>query len=337
MFFRLKRKIDDFLSLKLSSTTANDIQLYLDDIFNDPEFIFWQNTLHVGYYMIRVRADFEYKYFFNILDIAYKPPHLNTKYQRASIPYDTMLYCCSCERRELLTYNPYTDIVYGLKVALYETIDDLRDNILYKHNPNKMFFDPMDLRINKNFNKKVTYSIWVVTKDMNLVRLVPFKYHDFQIYDQRMALNFFNNRSYGDYDIQAIIELYNFLGNEFLNLPNDNDKFKYLFSAHATNSICKLDNYFGVSYPSVRCDGAGINLAIKPTAIVKDYLRCIEIGTFDLICKNNQLFFENILTHFNLEPGNSPSSLLELSISNNKKGIKEMILREYPPFRIYKN
>ena len=179
----LHEEIDFLTSADISKLSVDEIKKSMNEIFSKIFFINF--NLHPGYYVIRVRPDFEYSNYVNIRELSYKPKHLNHSYQRASVPYDTMFYCCSCERRERegeKTLFPYTDIKHGLMVSLFETVEELRENINESYNI--MTGRPMDLRINKDFSKKVSYSIWVVKEKLTLARVALFKDYDFQIQDR---------------------------------------------------------------------------------------------------------------------------------------------------------
>jgi hypothetical protein len=262
---------------------------------------------------------------------------LNEKYQRASVPHDTMFYCCSCERRNLDTSAgrlnlPFTDIEDGLYISLFETISERRDSdIIFNHgfvSNNRAY---KSFRTYNNFTKKVTYSIWVIDHFLSLALLPLYKENEidmtFNHFPYMYYSSVFTQLGMEPIDLHSMINFYQFLTNEFTKYPIIDDK-QHLISACATKMLCMKHGCDGVVYPSVRCDGNGINFAIAPDVIDRGWLRCVEIGNFQLICKDSNLLLEDITTQFKY-PSSGEPSLLERSIQLNKSGKKEMINFQY--------
>jgi hypothetical protein len=326
---KLSELVDFLKNADKSMLSQNNALEILDDIFSNIGII--QNyNLHPGFFVIRVRPDFEYKNNINIEELSYKPKFLNKEYQRASIPNDTMFYCCSCERRGLIDEKlnmPFTDIEDGLFISLFETISELRDDPVFNHS---IFFNDRaykSFRSVNNFTKKVTYSIWIVDHFLSLALLPIYKgieinssfmHFPHSNYDFLAELNIME-----PIDLHSMINFYQYITNEFTKYPIIDNK-QYLISACATKILCEKHDCNGVVYPSVRCDGNGINLAIAPDVIDKGWLKCVELGNFNLICKDNNLLLEDITTQYKYQSFDN-SSLLERSIELNRSGKKEMI------------
>jgi len=251
-----------------------------------------------------------------------------------------MFYCCSCERRGLIDEipgAPFTDIEDGLYISLFEAINELRESDVP---PNNLFYFGerayRSFKSNDTFMKKITYSIWVVNNFLTLAFLPLFKENEINPFittHPRMIAEILYKLTRDPMDKIPIIEFYQYLTNEFTKYPITDDK-QYLISASATKLLCikyGKYGYDGVVYPSVRCGGNGINFAISPHVIDKGWLRCVELGDFQLICKDSSLLLENIRTRFKYNYPNG-LSLLERSMELNKSGKKEMINCKYSFF-----
>ena len=315
-------EVDFITDTDISLLSEKRIESCLDNIFSSPHFIFANHDLHPGYYVIRVRPDFMFNDIIDIKELSYKPKHLNDSYQRASTPNDTMLYCSSCERRE--ANIPFTDIEYGLNISLYETVKELRDSFS-----------------NSEFSKSITYSIWVVKEPLRLARVALYKnyYSPFnspsQIMEELHAYYTYHDSYMRLYDIEQrtkiiayIDKFYYFLSNIFSSIPIDNRQ--YIISALASKSLCYKHGFNGISYPSVRKNGEGLNFAFPPCVVDEGLIYCVELGSFQLVYRDKKSYFENLTTHYKCEKNDISNdlSLLEKSIQNNKLNKKEII--QYP-------
>ena len=321
---KLSEQVNFLINADISTLVPIDTLILLNDIFSNIGIIQHYN-LHPGFFVIRVRPDFEYKDSINIDELSYKPKSLNKKYQRASTPYDTMFYCCSCERRGIVDKKvnvPFTDIEDGLYISLFETISELRSSdVVFNHgfvSSNRTY---KSFRSVNNFTKKVTYSIWVVNHFLTLALLPIYKKNEINtsfMYFPHMNYDFFTQLNIEPIDVLSMVNFYQYLTNQFTKHPIVDDK-QYLISAYASKILCMKHDYDGVVYPSVRCDDNGINFAIAPDVIDKGWLRCVELGNFQLVCKDSNLLLEDITTQFKY-PSSGESSLLERSIQLNKLG-----------------
>ena len=105
------------------------------------------NVLHPGYELMRVRPNISVnEHFSSIIDLRYKPQHLNQTYQRCSTPNRTMFYASSCQ-----IDIPFSEPTIGQQTALLEVMSEIRD---------------LDSELKEG--KKVTFSRWRVIEDLNL-------------------------------------------------------------------------------------------------------------------------------------------------------------------------
>jgi hypothetical protein len=279
MFDRLKK-------IEKNENSHEEIYFIIGNILENFNLMF--HNLHRSYKMVRIRVNEPRLSFKDISDLSYKPKELNTNYQRCSIPFETMFYATSCER--LLEKTP-TDIDFGIKVALFETIPVLRDNCLRSTGR----FDPLDKE--EQFKVMVdlkpltiTYSIWEVKKTLVLVKACPLaiiQSEEIRMFENRYLFDRYIVNDYSNISLSE--DFFNFLKFEFSRigrfLSSDLD---YMISAIASKHFCK--KFDGVSYPCARCSGYGVNFAIQPN-IVDSKMECVEIGEIDVFVNNNRLQF----------------------------------------------
>lgn len=197
--------------------------------------------LHSGYPIFRARPNYDGERFYSKCQLTYKPSHLNKTCQRASLPGKSMFY------GSILPENILEGDLNNVRVApTFEAVPWLRD------------------KTTKGYGK-ITFTKWVVTNTLNLIAIVQ---HE----------NFQNKNSY----IRELMDKYdeflaknverkndsmifcNFLANEFAKEVKSKD-YEYLITATFTKFL--IDQGFdGVIYPSVKLEGAGLNIAITPKA-----------------------------------------------------------------------
>lgn len=244
------------------------------------------HTLHKTYRMVRLRRNANSKRFTSISELSFKPKNLNQKHLRASIPESTLFYASSCERRNIS--GAFTDEKYGIKIALFETLYEIRGNCMYGHGPldPKNPYPPFKVRTsNKIQNIDVTYGIWEVKTHINLASVCLNKSYDEDFVNYEIRQRIYSNYVMDDPMNRIGKDVFlNYLSREFSKLGEPyREEYDYMVSAMATQILCGM-GFHGVSYPSARCDGVGINFAIMPE-IVDSRLRCSEVG---LIRVNNE-------------------------------------------------
>ena len=228
--------------------------------------------LHPDYRLIRVRLNDE-KRRFSVSDFLYKPPAFCTTYQRASIPGETMFYAVSCERRDFLSRSQ-TDFDFGLLIALIETLPELRENCEISGTPDKgLIISPKCA-----FAHNVSISSWRVQSTINLVEIAPFSLYDME--RLRLYSNGFLYESHFRHcpeQAGPTLQFMSAIAREFIK-PVSEENEEYFFSALCSNVLCR-NHYDGVIYPSVKGNGVGVNVAIKPSA-VNSSVRLV--GSFDV-------------------------------------------------------
>lgn len=225
--------------LDLSSYPVDEIKMLLNALGKAGHIIV---TYHRGKSIIRVRPNSKFQRFNYVEQLSFKPQKFNTTYQRASTPYKTMFYGCT------VADNPTKgELDNARAIAPFEAVKWLRDK-------------------SKKGYQKITYSRWIVKKDLHLVAIV-FKE---SFYEQ----NSFTKELVDEYKeifkslspeiIENSMKIQDFLAEEFSKEDTDND-YEYLISA-LFSEMCINKGFDGVFYPSVRVGGMGFNIAITPQA-----------------------------------------------------------------------
>lgn len=235
--------------LDLSSYPVDEIKMLLNALGKAGHIIV---SYHRGKSIIRVRPNSKFQRFNYVEQLSFKPQKFNTTYQRASTPYKTMFYGCT------VADNPTKgELDNARAIAPFEAVKWLRDK-------------------SKKGYQKITYSRWIVKKDLHLVAIV-FKE---SFYEQ----NSFTKELVDAYKeifkslspeiIENSMKIQDFLAEEFSKEDTDND-YEYLISA-LFSEMCINKGFDGVFYPSVRVGGMGFNIAITPQ--VTNNLRLYAAG-----------------------------------------------------------
>lgn len=244
------------------------------------------HTLHETYRLVRLRRNMNSERFTSLSELSYKPKERNQQYQKANIPNTTLFYASSCERRD--HSGAFTDEEYGIKVALFETLYELRDNCLHGYGllDPKNPYPPFKVRTrNKIQNIEVTYGIWEVADCISLASVCLDRSYDADWVNYHTRQHIYNSYVMGDPMNRTGNDVFlKYLSHEFSKLGEPyRENYDYMVSAIAAQILCGM-GFDGVSYPSTRCDGKGINFAIKPET-VDSKLECTEVG---LIRVNNE-------------------------------------------------
>ena len=239
-------KVDEIIKrlkeLDLSSYPIDEIRTLLNALGKVGHIIV---SYHKGKSIIRVRPNSKFQRFNYVEQLSFKPQKFNTTYQRASTPYKTMFYGCT------VANNPSKgELDNARAIAPFEAVKWLRDK-------------------SKKGYQKITFSRWIVKKDLHLVAIV-FKE---SFYEQ----NSFTKELVDAYKeifkssspeiIENSMKIQDFLAEEFSKEDTDND-YEYLISA-LFSEMCVKKGFDGVFYPSVRVGGMGFNIAISPQATHK--------------------------------------------------------------------
>ena len=224
-------------------------------------------TLHERKSIIRARPNEANETFKNVSEISYKPAKFNTTFQRASTPNTTLCYGC----------------VVPENIAEGE-LDNARVTSIFE--ASKLYRQEIE-----NGEEKITFSRWVVTKDIPLIAIV---YHK----------DFINNSSHTNElhtayqkflkenpnDIANSNAVTEYLASEFAKKETPHD-YDYLISALFTE-VALQHGFAGVYYPSVRAEGKGFNVAIHPD-FVDNNMTPIVAGECSLYKKAKHIVLDN--------------------------------------------
>lgn len=195
-------------------------------------------TLHPGRTFVRVRSNNENETFTKKSELAYKPQHLNKAYQRASTPSKTMLY------GSMLPVGDTSEDLNARIIGALEGLPWLRDNT-------------------SSGVQKVTFSLWEVIKDIQLIGIIQHKdFHNKNSHLKELveAFNSFMVEHPEFFEQTMLVS--DFLAQEYAKLPIEKD-YQYMLSAIYAELVVK-HGLHGVYYPSVRTEGRGLNVAIMP-------------------------------------------------------------------------
>jgi len=260
-------------------------------------------TLHQTYTLVRLRQNLGGKRFTTVAELSYRPFHLKAASARASTASRSLFYAASCERRNLAK-GAFTDIPHGLKVALFETIPFLRDNC--KRSRGSLTIEDFSpnfrvARAEEFPPTCVTYALWEATTNINLANICL---HSMQ--DEDWGDNYLRDYMFGRYVLENPIqrvgedEFWNYLAQEFSRPGNDQNKLGYFVSSIAAEVLYDW-GFDGVCYPSVRCNGLGMNVALKPEA-VDSKLICTHVGLCNVSAVQKELVLD-VPKSLRLEPG----------------------------------
>lgn len=166
---------------------------------------------------------------------SYKPHNLTTEYQRANIPTKPMFYGAVTA----LTEKEDAPIA---RMTIMKEIGEIATN-------------------EKVLEETYIFSAWEVIEEIKLVTIIQNTGYErpsalVQKLQKQFKYTFRNTPG---------AEFMNYISSEFAKADTEDD-FKYMISAWYSQIMCDF-NYDGVIYPSVRMQGASMNIAIKPEAV----------------------------------------------------------------------
>lgn len=223
--------------------------------------------IHPGNIIVRGRPNIENEVFCYRHQLSYVPHECNLKYQRASSPNMSMFY------GSILPENiGLNDLNNNRIVPLAEALPWIRN------------------KANKGI-RKITFSKWVTTKEINVIALVSHEdYYNGNSYTRHLLKNFKNEvKSSPIYEENTIL-ISDFISREFAKSVIRDD-YDYLISAAFSELVINagLD---GVFYPSVRMEGQGYSIAIKPGTVDKglELIAAVECSVYKFYDK---IFVDN--------------------------------------------
>jgi hypothetical protein len=272
----------------------SSIQSLLTECFSSLSIL--QHHLHPTYNLVRVRRNGHKQHFQHVSELSYVPRSLSKSRQRANTPGTTLFYASSCERRAN-NGAAFTDTEHGLRVALFETLSELRENFRHgfgRIDPTEDYPPPFRVRAKEPIDDiRITYGIWEATTDILLANVCPTK-----VFDQQRGTKILQDRLLSSgvitnpYANLGLIDFWNYMSDAFVAVGRDSSEANYYISSVAAEVLCTHRGFDGVYYPSVRCDGLGINTAITPSA-ADQKLRCTEVGVINVGAVDGALLITN--------------------------------------------
>jgi uncharacterized protein YktA (UPF0223 family) len=281
--------------LNLSNTTDEKIR-DLIKLFGEVAFI--EVTLHKGKTIMRARPNNGAERFNLKSQLSFKPQEYNKTYQRASTPEQTMFYGCVLPEK-MEAGELYNERVIGI----FESTRWLRDNTTSGY-------------------QRITFGKWIVEEDIKLAAIMHNKsYYDASVYTKELvdAYKEFVN-SYPSEFVEKCIKIQDFLASEFskeINLHTD-----YMISAVFTEAVTKMKgkDLDGIIYPSVRVDGKGFNVALKPESCSK--LGLYVAGECSIYKVKNEIIVGN---DYLVELDGKQDEFVLIEIENNREQILAML------------
>jgi ribosomal protein L30 len=201
--------------------------------------------------------------------ISYKPKFLNTDYQRASTPNETVFYGSVIPEEVSSDEIPYARII-----GAAETSNLIRDENA------------------SDGEQAITFGKWIVLEDLNLVTIVnPNKEYKIQ-YIKELVGNYRKNLNKLSDECRISYELFlEFITNEFEKKVQSGKNYEYMVSAIFTEWLMENTDKDGIIYPSVQAGGEGLCVAIKPESMHKlklsSVLQCKVVRTGKSVSLNN--------------------------------------------------
>lgn len=214
-----------------------------------------------------------------VSELSYPPLLCVTKYERANVPYQPMIYACSFPRG-------YNDETHPPRViALQETSSFYKD-------------------IQASGIERCTVSRWEVVEKIELIAL-PFL-ADYNMPNSDI-LNIKNewshaieNSSVNEEGRELVEYMAREIGKDF---SNNVGYFKIAnFVNYLLNVNKKTKGADGIIYPSVPAGGAGFNVAIKPT-VVDERIKFVGAGLCHLLKKETQSYLHVMKQSVSVENG----------------------------------
>jgi len=250
--------------LELSTYPVEEVNLLINKIGLSAHIVV---TFHRGKSILRARPNYNYKRFLYKSQLSYRPQVYNSTYQRASTPNKSMFYGCiipdKLEQGEL--DNPRV-------VASIESVPWIRDKT-------------------KSGYQKISYSRWIVRKDINLIAVV-FKdsYYKESSFTRELVNAYKEFIKFHDEKlIERSLKIQDFLAHEFSKEDIEND-YDYLISA-IFSEYCVNHGFDGIIYPSVRVGGQGFNVAISPRSC--NNLRLYAAGESSIYKRKDHMIIGN--------------------------------------------
>lgn len=232
----IKETLNRLTELDLSKYPYEDVKKLIGQL---GETGFITVTFHQGQTIMRARPNYDGDTFSSKCELTYKPQQLNNTYQRASTPKRTMFYGSS------IPENIQEGQLNNKRViGALEALPWLRDNGTKGY-------------------QKISFGRWIVNADINLIAIVQHdSFYNSSSYTRELYDSFKKFFSQFPSYKEDTLAIADFFANEFSKEDTNND-FDYLISATFAKMLVDK-GIDGILYPSVRVEGKGFNVAIRP-------------------------------------------------------------------------
>lgn len=198
--------------------------------------------------------------------ISFKPAALNTTYQRASTPKNTMFYASVIPEGDLSS----SEIQYARITGAWETVDILREN--------------------KDGERVVTFGQWQIQEQISVMTIFdPNK--DYEIAYINEVRDFYNSQTLPEELNQLRNDVLGYLASEFSKVVEKDSNHDYMISGILTE-LAISNGVDGVLYPSVQGSGAGLCLALHPRVMNK--LKLLKVLQCHLTKDGNDAQLSNV-------------------------------------------
>lgn len=241
--------------------------------------------LPLGTKVIRMRVNERGKLFLNKDELSYPPMSCEQKFGRANIPGHPMFYG-SFFAQDVFSPEPRMIV-----------LTEVSNNILDK---------------TSSLVERQTYALFIVQEDLKLIAFPFIGSYDRPCSDIQKLQNQWNSIDKGGISYDSV-ELMTYMSNQIATKFSSNSDYpilaNYIYYLLYINEGTK--DIDGIIYPTVRMDGNGFNLAIKPKS-TDTKLRFIQ-ATECYMCKR-----QDYITVLNIQDGISIDKLGSLTYSPNK-------------------
>ncbi len=266
--------IEKLQSINLSTYPIDEVKYLLKGICS---YATIQTKIDKGKLITRARLNNYGEYFREKYQLSYKPQNLNTNYQRASTPNNTMFYGSIDAINNNVSFNDTARIIASLETS---TILN-NENIV-------------------NGKECITFGIWELINDIEMLAIYNF---DDAINNsdiaKEMHIEYLKYISKFDKETQIIsTNINNFIAKEFTKKVTNNDYEYIISSIYSEQVLMTFDKKInGIIYPSVKTDYHGYNVAITPDCVDKN-LKLIGIVESNIIKEgiNSQIIDKNYST-----------------------------------------
>ncbi|WP_320054095.1 hypothetical protein [uncultured Acetobacteroides sp.] len=233
--------ISEFKNLDLSKQPVNEIQKLMTQV---GRVSYMRIVIHKGATFMRARPNKEDERFRNKSDLSFKPQIFNKTYQRASTPNQTMFYA------SFLPVIP-SPLEFNTRIiGALESLPWLRDKTTSGY-------------------KRITFSKWLAEEDLNLFAIIAKdEFYTENDYTKEIVDAYNNFIKQEDVlFVERSLKYHKFIADEFAKEVDDDTD--YMISALFTETVTQNPNIDGILYPSMRVNGKGFNVAIKPESCKK--------------------------------------------------------------------